>query len=261
MSVDDGRPWRQLLPEINGKLPSGKLIPRTDAGGSPTASIMILGVYPAARVAQVTVQGIRMNLPAQVERESFEQGVSSSGQELDRLYLQPLQLTRDDVFVADLMPYFLANTRGTSGRTMWDRIEQFEQLTGEQLGIRPRPPPPKLVEQARAMPGNLARLAEYAQTCSPSLLLTLGLEPTAFIRDEPLTAVQRRAREVLYQAAERRDVLGVSASVVHLAHPGLLMSKGERTKSWRESHQEWIQGAGSRLVRQALDDRVGQLDR
>ena len=248
MPVNDEQPWRELLPETNGSLPDGSPIPRTDTGGNPSAEIMLLGVYPAARVRQVTVHGERMNLPVQVERESFEPGVSNSGHELDRLYLRPLQLTRDDVFLADLMPYFLANTRG-NGRTMWDRIQQYEELTGETLGIRPRSSPAKLVEEARTMPGNLARLAEYVRACSPRLLLTLGLEPAAFIRGETYTAVDRRSRQLLYQPPEPHDLLGTEVPTVHLLHPGLLMSKGEQTRRWRERHQAWVQGEGRRLVR------------
>lgn len=244
--------WEALIPATRGRLPNGAAIPRIEPGGDFDAPIVILGVYPAARVAMTTVAGKRMNLPGQVERTSFELGVSASAKEIDTLYLEPLAITRDDVLMIDVMPYFLANTRKTKGRSMADNIREYERLTGQELEIEARPPERQLVELARTMPGNLARIADYLTRSRPRLLLTLGSEAAAFVRGVGYDAVNDRARELFYSEPAALDICGVCVDVVHLAHPGLLMSGRGRTSGWRDLHAAWCDDRGRTAVATAL---------
>jgi hypothetical protein len=111
--------WRLLLPRVNGQLPNGVPLTRTEPSGSFSARIGILGAYPAAAgTRQTKVDGVAMQLPVAVEAESFAP-TSESGRKLDTSYLQPLGLGRDDVLITDIVPYYLANTTpSTSGRSM-----------------------------------------------------------------------------------------------------------------------------------------------
>lgn len=244
--------WEHAIPPFRGRLPGGAPIPRTDPGGSFDAKVMILGAYPAARVAQARVGVRRMNLPVQVERTSFEQGVSASAKEIDALYLAPLSLTRDDVLLIDLMPYFLANTRKTKGRSMADNIAEYEQLSGQPLGIEARPPERELVRIARSMPGNVDRLTAYLRRSRARLLLTLGSEAAAFVREQSYDAVNDRARDLFYSAPVAVDCLGLRTDIVHLAHPGLLMSGRGRRSGWPARHHTWCRDRAPAIVAAAL---------
>jgi hypothetical protein len=227
--------WQRFLPRTKGSLPNGSPIPRTDPSGSFEARIMFLGVYPAATdVRRAVVRGTAFVLPVAVEEESFAPA-SKSGQEFDEHYLRPLGLARRDVLVTDLVPYFLANTtKSTSGRSMADNVRMFEEATGRRTGIDVRPSPRELVRLARAMPGNLERLGEYARRCSPRLLFTLGTEAAAFIRGESYDAVERRVDQLFYADPAGTEALGVNVDVVH--PPGRVRSRGLRSRSRPPPH-------------------------
>lgn len=242
--------WETLLPDTRGRLPSGDPLYRTEPDGNFSALLGLLGVYPAARVAQVVVAGKRMNLPVQVERRSFEEGVSASARDLDSLYLGPLGLTRSDVLIMDMMPYFLANTRKTNGRCMADNIADYERMTGAQLLIPPRPSAPSLVRLANTMPGNVERLQSYLGRSRIQMMWTLGLEAAAFARAEEYGSVKRRQRALLYQAPTPLTVLGANVNVVHLAHPGILMTK--QGADWLNTHKTWCVTAGRDLAKTIL---------
>lgn len=234
--------WESLIPPVRGRLPSGEAVHRTEPNGPLDAPIVVLGVYPAARVSMATVQGVRMNLPVEVERRSFDV-VSASGHEIDARYLGPLGLSRDDVLLVDLLPYFLANVRGSKGRTMWDNLRRFERSAGVSLRIEPRPPPAALVEQAQSMPGNVERLRYYIGAAERRVLLTLGVEAAAFARGESYRRTRARARDTFY--AEPVRELGVfDLPMVHLAHPGILISAPSRAAFWHQRHAAWCGGAG-----------------
>ena len=244
--------WETLIPATRGCLPSGEPVQRTDPAGDFDSRISIMGVYPAARVRSIAVGSRRMNLPDRVERVSFEPGISASSNHLDRVYLDPLGLSRKQVLLFDLMPFFLANTRSTGGRSMAGNVRAYEEQTRRLLGIEPRPPETELVRLARSMPGNVARLENILARSAARLLLTLGSEAAAFVRGGEYGAVNNRAKCLFYQEPVQLDVLGIRLRVVHLAHPGLLMTKKGRTAGWVDLHQSWCQGAGRTLVASTL---------
>jgi hypothetical protein len=239
--------WEQHLPKVKGTLPGGTPLPRTDPSGSFDAGILVLGVYPAAtRVARMVVGGVPLMLPLAVEEESFAPS-SASGAELEAQYLAPLGLARHDVLVTDMMPYFLANTtKSASGRSMADNIRLFEEATGELTGIERRPPPAALVQCARELPGNIERLRSYVARCRPRVILTLGAEAAAFVRDEEHGPVAARVASLFYAAPERRAVLGVEAEVMHLVHPHLFIKKNA---TWMARHRAWCHEARASFAR------------
>ena len=242
--------WQTHIPATAGVLPGGAPLCRTDPGGSPSAPVAILGVYPAlTRQRQMQVGGTRLNLPVEVERESFAPG-SASGAEVDRHYLEPLGLGRDQVFIFDLAPYVLANTtvNRSSGRSMADNVRLFEQDSGTATGIVARPGGEGFLTFVREMPGNLDRLAHYLGCCQPRLLLTLGTEPAAFVRGLSFNEAQRRVDALFYAPPESVEVLGISVRVVHLVHPHLFI---KRNAKWTARHNEWCRDHGRALVVEA----------
>jgi hypothetical protein len=248
--------WTTYIPETQGHLPNGKPIPRTEPGGSFGARIALLGLYPAASVSRMMVNGSWMNLPVRVERTSFENSVSASADELDKHYLKPLNITRSDVLMLDLMPFFLLNTRMSNSRSMAGNIEAYEDANNVKLGIHVRPAPKNLVELARSMPGNVARLHDYLTRSDATLLLTLGSETAAFARGVNFTAVSGREKEIFYRPPVMMSVAGVDITVIHLAHPGLLMTPAARVSGWLARHQDWCGNLGLSNVRTALSDRL-----
>lgn len=242
--------WQDHLPSERGTLPGGQPLRRTDPSGPPDAKIAILGVYPALTKKRImTVGGTRMSLPVEVEGHSFEEG-SASGAEINDNYLSPLGLTRDDVFITDMLPYFLANTTtSSSGRSMADNVSVYERETGATTGIEPRPKPRDLVRLASEMPGNLDRLRDYFTTCDPDLVFTLGTESAAFVRGTPFTEASKRVDTLLYGPAERLPFLGIETTVVHAVHPHLFI---KHNRKWMKRHRDWCDRGGRSLVAEVL---------
>lgn len=124
--------WEEWIPATKGMLPEGAPLRRTDPSGECRWKIAFLSVYPAAtKLQQVIVGRERLNLPTDVEAESFAPG-SASGKEFEDHYLAPLGLDRRSIMVTDMLPYYLANTTasGRGGRSMADNIRAFEAATG-----------------------------------------------------------------------------------------------------------------------------------
>ena len=243
--------WRTHLPETIGVLPEGGVLRRTDPSGPAPAAVAVLGVYPALTGKRIfTIDGVRMTLPTKVEGRSFEVG-SASGAEIDDNYLHPVGLSRHDVFITDMMPYFLANTtKSSSGRSMADNVQLYEQSTGLVTGISPRPPPAKLVKLAVELPGNMDRLRDYFSQCQPRLLFTLGTEAAAFVRGMSFAAASKGVDDLLYGQAERLTVLGIETMVVHLVHPHLFI---KRNAKWMKRHRDWCLASGRDLVTHVLE--------
>ena len=241
-----GTNWTTQIPPIAGTLPGGSPLNRTDPSGNPTADIAILGVYPAlTRQRRFTVNGTPMNLPVEVEAVSFDPG-SASGAEIDDNYLTPLGLTRDDVYIFDLVPYFLANiTKSPSGRSMADNVRLYEEAEDTITGIVTRPTGEDFLRYVKDLPGNLERLRDYLETCQPKLLLTLGTEPAAFVKGMCFGEASRKVDALFYSEPVEVEILGVRVRVVHLVHPHLFIKKN---KKWMGRHREWCEGAGRGLA-------------
>lgn len=244
MGRTDSGAWTAALPLKLGDLPLGGDLTRTEPGGPPSARIAILGVYPAlTKMCRFKASVGTINLPGAVEKTSFEP-LSVSGRELDETYLVPLGLNRESVFLFDMMPDFFGNTSvGNNGRSMWTNIEIYEKGSGHKTALRPRPDPDRLLVECREMPGNMDRLRDYMRFCEPELLLTLGNEGAAFVRDD---TVAKNAQPYLLGSPVEMEVLGVETRVVHLPHPGIVM----KNDNWADRHRRWCQETGRDVVSQ-----------
>ena len=239
--------WQDLIPQIHGTLPGGVPLRRTECSGPTPTKVAFLGVYPALTEKRLfTVGDTRMWLPTQVEAESFAPA-SKSGAEIEDNYLAPLALTRSDVFIFDMVPYFLANTStSSSGRSMADNVRLYEEATGTQTGILARPKEEEFLQYANGMPGNLDRLTDYMARCQPNLLFTLGTEPAAFVRGLTFTEAASQVDQLLYAQPEELDVFGLRTRVVHLVHPHHFI---KRTRKWVDRHRAWCGSHGVALLK------------
>jgi hypothetical protein len=243
MNVD----WRNLIPADRGTLPLGGILRRTEANGAVNSPIVILGVYPAATKWETfSKDGIRLKLPVEVEARSFDP-TSRSGGDLDRFYLEPLGVVRTKLQIVDLIPYFFANTAKdkTSGRSMWDNIQEYERITGIKTSVEPRPSEDDLINLCRTMAGNKGRLTEYLGQGNLKLLITLGNETAAYVRGYT-RAID--GQKHLYTEAFDIDLFGHLVPMVHLVHPGNL----QRSSKWRKTNEDWCENTGRRMIQKVL---------
>lgn len=230
-----------MLRDVIGTLPSGEPLTRTRAGGPASAPVLALGVYPAVTATfRWTHDGLTRLLPKSTEATSFAPG-SASGRAVDAHLLDPLGLGRDDVAFTDLWPWLLANTRrAQSGRSMADNVAAWEAATGQTTGLEPRPDPDVLVRRVRDDEAQCDRLR--AELAGRRLLLTLGLEPAAFVRGVRVADLD--PGEVLYAPPERLTVLDQTLDVVHLAHPAWW----GREARWSKTHAFWASFVGPGVI-------------
>lgn len=227
---------------LNGTLPGGKELRRTDPSGACAAKIAFLGVYPAAtHVKPMTVACDMLNLPADVEHESFAPG-SESGREFEAHYLAALGVERRDVMVTDMLPYYVANTTrsGKRGRSMAENVRAYDaeadKANGRTTGIAARPRPAALVKLASDMKGNEDRLRQYFGDHAPTLLLTLGIEPAAFVRRMTFQDARKLGDALFYGNPVNLTFAGVDLRVVHLVHPHMFI---KRIAKWTAKHRQW----------------------
>lgn len=249
--------WEACLPADRGALPLGGRLVRTEPSGPVPARIVFVGLYPAVtRLARYTSKdGVRL-VPVEVESHSF--CGSASADEIDSKYLLPLNLTREQTFMIDLYPYYLATTAksGKRGRTMWENIVAYTAEHGP-VAVQRRPEGDEMVEWCRTLPGNLERLAYWFDRCRPAIVITLGNEVAAFARGYRGAGAARKAQAHLYEECAagcepfKTEVFGAGpVRVLHCAHPGILMREKEGT--WAKRHKDWCAGAGGALVAAAM---------
>lgn len=215
-------------------------LPPLDVG---TDSVMILGAYPSARFG--VISGIRDvpvadNMgPFEPERYFDGQRVrtQASADELRELFFAPLGLNRAECWVTDIVKVFLFKeghrkkyaALGAATPRGYER-EQFESL-------------------ARASLGWLEREIEVA---APRLLVTLGSEVAGILR-----AVQGQQRRNWLLTGDPADLSMGRHTVraVHLAHPGILMRKGnDQRNPWPAEHQKHLIRLKAALAELGLPD-------
>ena len=230
-------PWRDHLPDRLGDLPLGGDLVRTDPAGPADARVAIVGVHPAATAWKTHVlkgpkKETRVHVPTAVERTSFEP-TTPAGATLDKEYLTPLGLRRQDVLLLDLWPYFVASTRRESGRpSAADDVRIYEKVAKHPTAVRPRPVASELLSLVRTAPGSVDRLRSILGSPALRLVITLGNEPAAFVRGLPHAA---DALPLLYgEPAELVvEALGITVATVHMTHPG------NGHPEWRAKHAAW----------------------
>lgn len=204
-------------------------------------SIMILGAYPSARFG--VISGIRDvpvgdNMgPFEPERYFDGQRVrtQASADELRDLFFNPLGLDRAECWVTDIVKVFLfkeghrkkyADLGATPPKGY--RREEFEHLAQE----------------------SLRWLEKEIEAAAPRLLVTLGSEIAGLLR----SVTGQNGRNALLTGEPSNLRIGRhTVRTVHLAHPGILMRKGDPERNpWPARHEKHLDMVKSTLIELGL---------
>jgi len=188
--------------------------------------VFILGAYPSARFESVSGENdvpVGDNLgPFEPERY-FDGGrvrTQKSADELKEFYLDPLGLDRRDCWITDIVKVFLFKEghREKYGRlgapvpTGYER-ERFEDLAQKSIGW----------------------IERELLVANPRLVMTLGTEIAGLLRG---VKSQNKRNTLLGPAITPLQVGSVEVQAVHLAHPGIVMRKGDTEKNpWPGIHE------------------------
>ena len=187
--------------------------------------VMIVGAYPSARfefMAGVRDVPVGDNLgPFEPERYFDGSSVRTqrSADELARYYLEPLQLNREqDCWVTDLVKVFLFKS---GHRAKYEKLgiavpEGYHRERFEELG--------------RASVGML--LAEL-QVAQPELVITLGREVAGILRG---VDGSKARNALLGNPPVEVEIQGHRMTMVHLAHPGIVMRRSSTSNPWPDRH-------------------------
>jgi uracil-DNA glycosylase len=190
---------------------------------------MVVGAYPSARFAAISGHrdvpvGDNMG-PFEPERYFDGQRVrtQASADELKDLFFDRLNLDRSLCWVTDLVKVFLFKPG--------HRDKYLALSTPPPVGYERE----RFAELAQA---SVSWLEREIEASSPRLLVTLGSEVAGILRG---VATQSQ-RNLLLSGTPSNLIIGSTAvKAVHLAHPGILMRKGDPERNpWPARHEDHL---------------------
>jgi uracil-DNA glycosylase len=191
------------------------------------AGVFILGAYPSAQFETV---GAENDVPVGDNLGPFEPQryfdgrrvrTQASADELAEFYLVPLGISRSDCWVTDIVKVFLFKEghREKYARLGATPPARYERERFEELASRSLPWIERELELAR-----------------PKLVITLGAEIAGIVRS---VASPTRRNALLGPGITSVRFGGSEFPTVHLAHPGIVMRKGDGTKNpWPRLHEQ-----------------------
>ncbi len=190
-----------------------------------TGGVLIIGAYPSARFAAISTERdvpVGDNCgPFSTERYFDGQRMRTvdSGYELERAYLAPLGLHRDQCWITDIVRVFL--------------FKEGHVAKYRRLGC------PWPVQETRSRFEEYARqglqwLEEELALASPRLVITLGSEVAGILQN---VAGQKRRNELLGGDLKEFPLGANSYPVIHLAHPGIVMRPATERNRWPDRHR------------------------
>lgn len=186
--------------------------------------LFILGAYPSAKC--LTVGGIS-DVPCGDNRGPFEEErwfdgrrvrVQASAAELRDLFLDPLKIRRDECWITDLVKVFLFKP---------GHEKRYAKLGGT---VPPGYTRSRFYDLGGA---SLEWIGRELQIAQPKLVITLGAEVAGVLHN-----VRSSAAQTKLLVPEPRDLAigGREYTVVHCAHPGILMRR-DPANPWPEKHK------------------------
>lgn len=187
----------------------------------------ILGAYPSARFGAMNGENdvpVGDNLgPFEPERyfDGTRVRTQPSADELAEFYLAPLGIERRACWVTDLVKVFLFKD---GHRAKYVRLgavppEGYERERFEELATR-----------------SLPWIERELSIARPRLVITLGAEIAGIVRG---VQGDTRRNALLGPHVEPAQFGSVKVATVHLAHPGIVMRKGDAGKNpWPKRHAE-----------------------
>ena len=158
-----------------------------------------------------------------------------SGKALDKMFLDPLQLKRSDVWLCDLVPYSCMNDRQKKA------LASKYDVQREKLNLPNYywpPVPPKLANEQRR-----AEIAGEVSEASPDIFITLG--------DQPLQWFTKYfgSKSKLSDYGDSFDRYGLlhdisiadrDMKLLPLVHPRQAAKLGSHSAKWADLHEAWM---------------------
>jgi uracil-DNA glycosylase len=166
-----------------------------------------------------------------------------SGIALDELFLAPLGRTREQAWLADLVPHSCVNAQQQAAldRCYLPRASEW------------RLPPPSVP----SVPSRLADVARQDSIAAELLesrarvLILLGDQPIRWFSSRWLTSHRRLADfgtdAASYGRLTEATIAGAKVALLPLAHPRQVARLGRSSDRWQALHREWIEGRASAL--------------
>lgn len=196
--------------------------------------VFIIGAYPSAVFR--TIQKRRVpadNLKMPFDAADSPGGVNASARELDKFYLKPLGLNREDCWITNLVKPFLFKKV---------HVDQFRALGSTQSAQTTRD------EYERYAGAGLEWIDTELEIAEPKLIIALGAEVAGIIGN----VASNHAREELLSPYRIHTIQrrGREYKIIYMVHPGQLMRK---TEKWTKIHQTGLDSLRP-IVRSILNE-------
>ena len=168
-----------------------------------------------------------------------------SGRALDNLYLAPMGLTREDVWLCDLVPHSCAN----SGQRRAIEREYLPLIHDHGLPTPTVPPVPSTLCSTRRR----AEIVDEIRQSKAEILLLLGDEPIRWFL-HPFTDRCQKLSDFGdtnedYGVLNMIQLDDVKLQVLPLVHPRQADRLGQSTTKWYELHQGWLNSKRCSILR------------
>lgn len=157
-----------------------------------------------------------------------------SGNALDKMFLDPLQLKRSDVWLCDLVPYSCMNDRQKAA------LASKYDVQREKLGLPEYcwpPVPPTLANEQRR-----AEIAGEVSEASPDIFITLGDQPLQwFTKYFGSKSKLSEYGDLFGQYGLLHDIsiAGRDMKLLPLVHPRQAGKLGSHSAKWADLHEAW----------------------
>lgn len=159
-----------------------------------------------------------------------------SGQALDKLYLAPMGLSRDDAWLCDLVPYSCVN----DGQKKAIQREYLPLVQRYNLPIPSVPPRPKRFDSILRR----SEIMEEIRESHAEILVLLGDEPIKWFLHpwenqwQDLSAFGDNSEK--YGLLHEINIDGIPLQVLPLVHPRQAGKLGSFSTKWHALHQNWL---------------------
>jgi len=193
-------------------------------------------------VAQEIIAAIRLPAGAGRLAPAGTQYNGPSGEALDRLFLQPLGVSREDAWLCDLVPHSCMNEG--QARALQREYDPLRASLGLPPYCWPRLPG-ELADEGRR-----AEIADELLKSGAEILITLGDQPLRWFTKcygtaDNLRAFGQTAPE--YGRLHPISIAGRKLDLLPLVHPRQAARLGSHSAGWAGVHAEWIASRPSGL--------------
>jgi len=187
--------------------------------------------------AEEIIKGIELPRGAGQLRLPSENLNGPSGLALDSEFLEPLALTRKDVWLCDLVPYSCRNP--AQDRALKNKYKPLEQSFPLPDYSQWKEVPKVLADDDR-----IHEILDEFRSASPEIIITLGDQPLKwFVRKVSNKKLSRLADYVAtddtYGRLHEIEIDGRKLQLLPLVHPRQAAKLGQYSPDWFKRHDKW----------------------